>query len=67
MHEALAMGVIERIGDLHGIREDFTCGQRSAGESIVERFTFQVLHDQEGDAVLLADIEQGADVRMMEG
>ena len=66
VNEALAVGVIERIGDLRSICQQFLRRQRSAGEAIVQRFTFQVLHDEEGNPVLLANIEQRTDVRMME-
>ena len=43
---------------------------RMAGRGSLEprrqRFAFQVLHDEVGDAILLADVVQSADVRMIE-
>ncbi len=38
----------------------------AAGATIVQRFTFQVLHGEEGNAVLLTNMEQRTDLRMME-
>jgi hypothetical protein len=43
---------------------DATRGQETA---ILECPPFQVLHDQEVDAILAADVEHWADMRMIQG
>ena len=41
--------------------------QRTPGDPVLERHAVQVLHDQEGAAVVLADVVDGADVGMIQG
>ena len=68
------MGLVQRADDLDGngqraVECQATTG-RMAGRGSLEprrqRFAFQVLHDEVGDAILLADVVQSADVRMIE-
>ena len=58
------MGVIESVRDLRGVAEHINGPERPAREAVVQRLALEVLHDDERAAVLLADIEQRADVRM---
>ena len=37
------------------------------GQAVSQRLTFQVLHDQVVDAILVADVVQRADVGMVQG
>src|SRR5215471_11152075 len=68
MNDAGAMGLVERIGDLGAECEYLVERQRSARllDSIRERLTLEVLHHDVVDAVLRADVVDGADVWMLE-
>ena len=61
MQNAVAVGVGDRSGDLRRQPESFLGRYRSA-----ERVAVQILHDQEVNAILIADVVQGADVRMIQ-
>ena len=39
---------------------------KETGKRVSHSFAFQVFHDQEMDSILLADVVQGADVRMVQ-
>ena len=68
MHDAQPMCGIERIDDLDCTRQrEVERPQRSALETRSQRLAFQILHDQERDAVLVADVVHGADVRVNQG
>ena len=41
--------------------------QRASGDLVLEGHAVQELHDQEGAAVVLADVVDGADVGMIQG
>ena len=60
---ALSRGV----GDLDRNLQCLIQRQGTLFQPLGQRLAHQVLHDQEVDAVLLADIEDGADVRMAQG
>ncbi len=67
MDDARLMGLVQRIGDLDRDRAapapaaaDLSSSRRR------ERLALEVLHDEIGDAVLLADVVQRADVRVIE-
>jgi hypothetical protein len=74
MDDALAVRVVERVGDLDGEAEHLFGRQRSPREAVIQCFALQILHDQELHALRLrrvgvrhdgvADVEQCADVRM---
>ena len=75
MDDARAVRLVERIADLN---RDPQCVLRlqsapcrvaataAAGEAFGDRLPFQMLQHEEVDAVLVADVEQGADVRMIQ-
>ena len=66
MDHAMPVRAIKRVGNLDRVAEHLFGRQRSAREPRGQRLAFEVLHDEEGDAVLLADIVQDADVRMVQ-
>ena len=66
MDDAVPMRVIQRVGDLDGIAQDLFGRQRPAQQARRKRFAFEILHDEKAEAVLLANVEQGTDVRMTE-
>jgi hypothetical protein len=59
MQNALTVG--DRSGDLRRQPQSFLGRYRSA-----ERVTVQILHDHEVNAIVIADVVQGADVRMIQ-
>ena len=65
MHDALAVRVVERVGD--GAQQAYAVVEldRSA-ESRGERAALDVLADDVGDAVLLGMVEDGKDVGMLQ-
>src|SRR5581483_4731068 len=65
MNDALAMGSIERIGDLDGQIYRARL-QRSTAEQMFQRRSFQKLHRDERNPLFLADVEKGADVRVIQ-
>jgi hypothetical protein len=64
--DALPMGGTQPVGDLdRDLKEDLR-GQRTAGDALLERLALQSFHAQEGLALMVADVVDGADVRMVE-
>jgi hypothetical protein len=66
MNDAGAMRTVERVGDLNADTERFVQFQRSLLQPPFERFTLEVLQDQERGALVLADVVQRADVWVIE-
>jgi len=66
MHDPFAMRLVEGIRDLDGVLKCLIEGQRSLLQSPRQRLGFQILHDEEVDTLLPADIEHRADVGMTE-
>ena len=64
MRDALAVGLVQGIRDLNGVAQGLIEWQRTLGQPLGQRFALQVLHDQEVGTVLLADVVEGADVRV---
>jgi hypothetical protein len=62
--DPFAVGLVECVGDLDGTTECEIERQRSSCESIGQRLTFQVFHDQEVGAIVLSHVEHRTDVRM---
>jgi hypothetical protein len=67
MDDAFGMSGIERVGDVHGEFEQCVEIERAAGDSVLERFAFEALHGDEGFAVFLADVVDGANIGVIEG
>ena len=72
MHDAAAMGLAQGFGILDRLAQDiFGCQgpasfSRRCRQPIRERLSFQILHDQEVDAVVLTDVVERADMRMIQ-
>jgi len=67
MDDARAMRPVEGVGDLQGVAEDLVDRQRALAQPIGQRLALQMLHHQKAGAVFDADIEQRADVRVVQG
>ena len=65
--DAGAMRGGERVGDLHRVGQRLAERQLAAPQPRRQRLAVEELHHQEVDAVLVADIEQRADVGMRQG
>ena len=62
-----AMRAIERRGDLEAPYSTRLFGrERALGKPRRQRLAFEVFHHQEVDALVAADVVQGADVRMVQ-
>ena len=72
MHQAAAMRVIERVGQLDGDAQHVGHRQRAAQQPLLERLALEILHHEEADRVALpagcgfADVVELTDVRMVE-
>ena len=66
VNDAVTVCSVERLGDLGGDGQGPLERQRAARQFGRERLAIEQLHHQERHAVLLADVEQGADVRMID-
>ena len=64
MDDVRAVCVGERVRDLDAEPEDLGCRQRSPRQAIVERLAFEILHDDERLAVVVADVVERADMRV---
>ena len=60
------MGGVESVGDLISQIEHLVKCETFACDVMFERFTFQQFHDNQGDAVLLIDLVDGANIGMIE-
>lgn len=56
------MRAMQRLGDLRAVAEHVGERQRSPRDAVGERLSFEQLHDEE----VVADVEEGADVRVRE-
>src|SRR6202043_1601578 len=66
MNDALGVSRIERPGDVNCELEQLVRGQRPAQDALTQSHPFQQFHHDEILTVLLADLVDGADVRMVE-
>ena len=67
MDNALGVGSVERIRDFDGELQQKVGLERLAGDAVLQGEAVQVFHDDEGLAVLLVDLVDGADVGMIQG
>ncbi len=63
----VAVGGSERVGDLGGDHDGLRQRHRTAGQPVRQGPPFQVLHHEEHTFLVLSDIVQGADVRVVQG
>ena len=66
MEHALAVRLGEGLGHVDAKLQNLVERQRPSGEPGSQCLVLQVLHDVEVDAVLVADVKEGADVGMTE-
>ena len=66
MHDALGMRGVERIGDLNAERKQSVEFHRAPCDHVLQRRAVEEFHHDEGAAILLADVVNGADVGMIE-
>ncbi len=72
MHQAAAVRVIERVGQLDGDAQHLGDRQRAAQQPLFERLALEILHHEEPDRLArpgrcrFADVVQLTDVRMVE-
>ena len=66
MDDALVVRGREAVGDLHGVVDGLAHRQRARAEPIAQRLALEQLRDDVRRAVLLADVVDGEDVRMIE-
>src|SRR6516225_10728008 len=64
--DARSVGGIEGVGDLYAKRQYLLDLQRLATDAVFERHAVKELHDDEGLTVVLPDLMDGADVRMVQ-
>jgi hypothetical protein len=67
MDDTGAMRLVERIGRLNRDRQRLIDGHPAFPQAIRQRLAFEILQHEEIDPVLMPDIVQGADVRMIQG
>src|ERR1700741_4711919 len=67
MDDSLRMGGVESIGNFDGKIEKAIEFHGLAGDYMLERRAVEEFHGDEGFAVFLADVVDGADARMIEG
>src|SRR5208282_5754444 len=58
---------VQRVGNLDRQTEQNVGLHRPAGDTMLQRYTVEKLHDQEGMAILLPDFMDGTDIGMIEG
>src|SRR5579863_145635 len=62
--ESAFVGFCQRVGYLRRIANDLVGWERAFEQALLQGFTLDQFHDQEINAILMADIVQGADVGM---
>ncbi len=66
MDDALAVGGVERVGDLDTQSDQGFCVERPAFDAMLERLAFEKFHGDKSQAVLLVDFVNGADIGMIQ-
>jgi hypothetical protein len=66
MDDGCAVGLVKRVGDFNGSPKPRLEWKRTLSETIRERLTVQVLHDQISGAVLLTHFVERANVGVIE-
>ena len=66
MDDAFAVRGVERVGDFDGEAEQDIHFERTAGDAMLQGQAVEILHGDEGLAVLFADVVDGADVGMVQ-
>ena len=66
MDDASTMGFVQRVGDLNAVSKHFVDWQGTFFQSLRQRLAFEILHDDEVDAVLAAHVVEYANMRMVQ-
>ena len=66
MRDAGAVCLVERVGDLDGDCQRLAGRHRAFLQPLFEGLALEILHDEERDVLILADVIQRADMRMFE-
>ena len=66
VHDAVAVGLVERLGDLAAVTQRLLERQLAARQTYGERLPFEVLHHQVVAFAVPPDVEEGADVGMLQ-
>ena len=66
MRDAFGMRGLERLGDLDPEPDQFFDGYGPLSDPVLERRAVEILHDHARATVLLGDVMNGADVRMVQ-
>ena len=67
MDDPLFVSGIEPVGDLNGDLDQAVAVERAVVDDARQRPALEKLHHQKGPAVVVADLVNGADVRVIEG
>ena len=67
MDDALLMRRLQRVGDLRRVAHGIVDGQGTITlQSVGQRFTLDMLHDEIADPILFANVEQRTDMRVVQ-
>ena len=66
MHHAAAVRFVECVGDLHAVLQSLIERQGTLFKTLGEGFAFDAFHDEIGDAILMTDVMQHANMRMIQ-
>jgi hypothetical protein len=64
VHDAFGMRRVQRIGDFNRDREQLFRFERTPGDAILQRLSLQAFHNYVGLLARVADLVNGADIRM---
>ena len=67
MNQAFCVCSLESVSERDAQIEQRTDVERTAGETCGERFALESFHDEKGPVLELANVVDGADVRMIQG
>ncbi len=67
VYDALGVRRLKRVADLEREIEQFRNWYRLAGDAVPERLAFQELHHEKRPALIIAQIVNRADARMIQG
>ncbi len=65
MNDPGPMRFVERVGDLHTVSQRLVDAERTSSQTIRKRLALEILHDEERDVLLSADVVKRADVRVI--
>jgi hypothetical protein len=67
MEDALGVGGLEPVGHLRRQGEDLVDGKGLFSEALLQAPSLKILHGDEAPAIVLVDVVDGADVRVVQG